>query len=303
MKTNLTLAAVLTCASASAFAADTWQSQYPTVRFGVTMGENEKDTIARYAPLEAWLEQRLGVEVEIATASSYDGIVQAISADQIEFAYLGSSSYAAAWTETGGGVVPLLTKARADGTSGYYSIIVTRCDSGITGIDGLEAKVMAFADPDSTSGYAVPYFNLVKEGFDPETFFETITFAGNHDAAVLGVAQGTFAASSAWANGPEDSAVTRMEDKGMLKEGEICQIWRSPEITGGPITARTNLPEGMANDIKRALTDMITEAPEVWAALEGENSDFVGWIEVEHDRYQWVIDMREWLRAQRRSQG
>ena len=302
MKSVLTIAAALVCAISAAFA-DNWQSKYPTVRFGVTMGENEKDTIARYAPLQAWLEERLGVKVEIATASSYDGIIQAIAADQIEFAYFGSSAYAAAWTETNGGVAPLLTKARADGSSGYFSLIVTRCDSGITSVDGLEGKVLAFSDPDSTSGYAVPYFNLVKEGYDPETFFRTITFAGNFDAALQGVAQGTFDGASAWANSPENNAMSRMVSRGMLREGEICQIWRSPEITGGPVAARTNLPAGMADDIKQALLDINEQAPDVWAALEGDSSEYIGWIEADHDRYQWVVDMREWLRAQRRSRG
>lgn len=302
MKTTLVLAATLTCAAAAA-SAETWQTEYPTVRFGVTMGENEKDTIARYAPLEEWLGERLGVDVEIVTASSYDGIIQAIAADQIEFAYLGSSSYAAAWSETKGGVIPLLAKARADGSSGYYSAIVTRCDSGITGVEGLAGKAFAFADPDSTSGYAVPYFNLVKEGFDPETYFGSVAFAGNHEAAIQGVAQGTFAGSSAWANSPEDGAVTEMVAKGMLKEGEICQIWQSPEITGGPITARSNLPAGMATDITKALADLATAAPAVWQALEGEDPEFVGMIEVTHDRYQWVIDMRDWLKEQRRIKG
>ena len=26
-----------------------------------------------------------------------------------------------------------------------------------------------------------------------------------------------------------------------------------------------------------------------------------GWIEVNHERYQWIVDMRDWLKKERRS--
>ena len=144
-------------------------------------GENEKDRIARYTPFEQYLEKDLGVEVEIFTAGSYDGVIQALGAGQIEFAFLGSSAYAAAYTGTDGAVEPLISRLRKDGTTGYYSVVVTRCEDGYASISDLEGKVLAFADPDSTSGYAVPYYNIAKE-VDPKTFFSAIPFSGSHGA-------------------------------------------------------------------------------------------------------------------------
>ncbi|MEL7150777.1 MAG: phosphate/phosphite/phosphonate ABC transporter substrate-binding protein, partial [Pseudomonadota bacterium] len=142
----LTTTALIALTATGAFAAD-WKEDYQVLKFGILSGENEKDRIARYTPFEEYLERELGVEVEIFTAGNYDGVIQAMAADQIEFAFLGSSSYAAAYTATDGGVEPLLSRLQNDGSTGYFSIIVTRCDSGLNDLASLEGKVLAFADP------------------------------------------------------------------------------------------------------------------------------------------------------------
>ena len=98
--------------------ADSWKDDYQVLKFGILSGENEKDRIARYTPFEEYLEKELGVEVEIFTAGNYDGVIQAIAANQIEFAFFGSSSYAAAYTATNGNVDPLISRLRNDGSTG-----------------------------------------------------------------------------------------------------------------------------------------------------------------------------------------
>jgi len=301
MKLFTTTAMALLVAS-SAIAQD-WKEDYQVVKFGILSGENEKDRIARYTPFEEYLERELGVEVEIFTAGSYDGVIQAMGADQIEFAFFGSSSYAAAYTETNGGVVPLVSRLQNDGSTGYYSVLVTRCDSGLTDLASLEGKVMAFADPDSTSGYAVPYFNLSKE-IDPKSYFSAIPFSGSHEAGVVGVVNGTFDAAATNETNETNGVVVRMVTKGMIDEGEACKIWTSPEITSGPLAARTNLPQGLIDAMKTAVMEIPEKDPEAFMEMSGGvDSTQKGWIEVDHERYQWIVDMREWLKAERRNAG
>ncbi|MDF0600720.1 phosphate/phosphite/phosphonate ABC transporter substrate-binding protein [Psychromarinibacter sp. C21-152] len=300
----MTTAALAALIAAPALA-DGWRDDYQVVKFGILSGENEKDRLMRNEPLRAYLEKELGVEVEIFTAGNYDGVVQAIAADQIEVARFGSSSYAAVYTATDGGVVPTLTTIAQNGNTGYHSIVVTRCDSGIESLDDAEGKVHAFADPDSTSGYAVPYFNFVeREGIDPTTYFAATPFSGSHEAGVQGVANGTFDTASTYQDNDEDGVYQRMERKGMLEEGVICKIWESPEITSGPWTFRKNLPEEMIEEITAAIEDFPTADPDgyklysSWSA-DNPNPD-AGFARVDHERYQWIIDMREWLKTQRR---
>lgn len=304
MKLFTTTALALLVASSAL--AEGWQDDYQVLKFGILSGENEQDRIMRNDPLRAYLAETLGVEVEIFTAGNYDGVIQALAADQIEIARLGSSSYAAAYTATNGGVVPTLTSEKMDGSTGYYSIVVTRCDSGIENLEDAAGKVHAFADPDSTSGYAVPYFNMVNlEGFKPEEHFGTVTFSGSHEAGVTGVVNGTFDTAATYQNNDADGVFQRMEDKGMIDAGLVCKIWESPEITAGPWTFRGNLPEALIEDVTAAIEAFPTADPEgyklysSWTA-EDPNPD-TGFVRVNAERYEWIVEMREWIKQERRS--
>jgi len=296
----LTATALIALTATGAFAAD-WKEDYQVLKFGILSGENEKDRIARYTPFEEYLERELGVEVEIFTAGNYDGVIQAMAADQIEFAFLGSSSYAAAYTATEGGVEPLLSRLQNDGSTGYFSIIVTRCDSGLNDLASLEGKVLAFADPDSTSGYAVPYFNLAKE-VDIESFFSATPFSGAHEAGVVGVVNGTFDAAATYMTNETNGIIPRMVTKGMIDEGVACPIWKSPEITSGPFTARANLPDSLKQDMKQAVLDIVEKDNAAFVEMTGgADSTQKDWIEVDHSRYEWIVAMRDWLKKERRS--
>lgn len=282
-----------------------WQEDYAVLKFGILSGENEQDRLERNEPLRAYLEAELGVEVEIFTAGNYDGVIQAMAADQIEIGRFGSSSYAAAYTATDGNVVPTLTTLKQDGTTGYYSIVVSRCDSGIESLADAEGLVHAFADPDSTSGYAVPYFNMVNgEDIIPEEFFGTVTFSGSHEAGVTGVVNGTFDTAATYMNNPENSVYTRMENKGMIEAGQVCTIWESPEITSGPWTFRGNLPAELIEDVTAAIESFPEADPEgykLYSSFDPDDANpSVGFTRVNAERYQWIIDMRAWLAEQRR---
>lgn len=277
-----------------------WKQTYKTIRFGITSSENEKDRLARWKGFTAYLEKQLGVKVEIYTAGSYDGVIQALASNQIEFANLGSSAYAAAYTESNGGVQPLLAQVDKEGASGYYSVVTVRCDSGYKKIEDLKGKVLAFADPDSTSGYAVPFFNLVKQGYDPKTYFSAVPFSGAHETGVMGVLNKQFDAAATYINTEKSGIPQRMEAKGMIPAGQICRIWQSPEITNGPLTTRNNLPADMINAVKTAIKDLPKNDPAVYKEITSGDETANGYIEVNHDRYQWIVEMREWLRKQRR---
>ena len=284
--------------------ADGWKDDYRIIRIGISSAENEADRMKRYEPWKDYLERTLGVEVELFTAGSYDGIIQALAADQIEVASIGSSAYAAAYTETNGGVVPLLATREANGATGYYSVITTRCDGPLKTLEDLKGKVVAFADPDSTSGYAVPFYNLVQQGFDPRSYFGATPFSGSHEAGVQGVVAGQFDAAATYISDLEgkDGIPQRMVTKGMIEAGAVCTIWTSPEITNGPVTARSNLPADLIEAIRAAYLAAPEADPAAFKAITGGDTSVAeGYIEVDHSRYQWIIDMRDWLKAQRRS--
>lgn len=284
--------------------AQDWKTDYRILRFGISSSENEKDRMIRNEPMRAYLEQQLGVEVEIFTAGSFDGIIQALASGQIEMARLGSSAYAAAYTESSGNVVPTLTNLHKDGSSGYVSVLVTRCDSGIKTLADAKGKVLAFADPDSTSGYTVPYFNMVeREGIDPKTFFRATSFAGSHESAVMGVVNGNFDVGATYQNNDDNGIYQRMEEKGMIDAGLVCKIWESPEITNGPLVFNKSLPPQLIEDVTLAMErfpEADVEAYRLYTSFTEEDANpAIGFQRVDHARYQWIVDMRDWLKQHR----
>jgi phosphonate transport system substrate-binding protein len=302
---RLATSALALLAATTALAED-WKEDYQVLKFGVLSGENEQDRMMRNEPMRAHLEETLGVEVEIFSAGNYDGVIQALAANQIEIARLGSSAYAAAYTATNGAVVPTLTTRKADGSTGYYSIFVTRCDSDIKSLEDAAGKIHAFADPDSTSGYTVPYFNMVtREGVKPEEFFGTVTYSGSHEAGVSGVVNGTFDTAATYQDNDRAGVYQRMEEKGMIEPGQVCKIWESPEITSGPWTFRKNLPEALIEDVTAAIESFPVADPEgfklysSWTEDDPNPDD--GFVRVDHERYQWIVDMRAWIKDHRRS--
>lgn len=291
--------AILVSAPASLLAG--YKDDFKKVRIGILSGENEKDRIARYEAFGEYMTKALGVPVEIFTASSYAGVMQAMAADQIEFAFYGSSSYAGAWKEMEGGVIPLATRVMDTGSTGYYSVIVVRTDSGYEKLDDLKGKTLAFADPNSTSGYAVPYYNLKKAGYNPETFFGAIPFSGAHETGVLGVYNGQYDAAATNIKSQTAGHPQRMAEKGMIEPGKIKWIWESPEITNGPFTARANLPQDLIDAATLALFKVGAEDPAAFEAMKAKGQ--IGWIAVNHERYEWIIEMRDEIKKMKRARG
>lgn len=291
----------ITCLLLPASLMAAWKDEIKEIKIGILSGENEKDRIQRYKPFAKYMEKQLGVPVEIFTASSYAGVMQAMAADQIEFAFYGSSSYAGAWKEMDGNIIPLASRVLDNGSTGYYSVIVVRSDSPYTTLDDLKGKTLAFADPNSTSGYAVPYFNLKKLGYDPESFFGSIPFSGAHETGVLGVYNGQYDAAATNIKSQVAGHPQRMAEKGMIEPGSIKWIWQSPEITSGPFTARANLPRDLVDEATLALFRIGSEDPEAFEAMKTKGQ--IGWVAVNHDRYEWIIEMRDEIKKMKRARG
>jgi ABC-type nitrate/sulfonate/bicarbonate transport system substrate-binding protein len=86
---SLTAAFAIT-AMASDASAD-WREKHKVLRIGSVTVETQGATISRYKPFVEYLQNKLGVKVEIFTASDYAGIVQALSAGQIHLARMGGA--------------------------------------------------------------------------------------------------------------------------------------------------------------------------------------------------------------------
>ncbi len=297
-------ATALTSTAALAQQAD-WREEVPVFRIGLLGGENEADRLRDHACQEAYLEERLGVDVQLFPASDYAGVLQGLLAGQLEFAGLGSSGYAGIVLQDETAVEPLYTVMQSDGSLGYYSVMYTLADSGIENLADMEGRSLAFADPNSTSGYLVPSYELAEQLGGPlEGYFGTTGFGGGHEQAVVAVLQGQYDAGVTWTSGVGDinqgysrGNLRSMVDRSMLDMDEINIIWQSNLITNGPRVIRTDLPQDLKDLVMGAMMQLQVQDRACFDAINDGES--MGYWPISHEFYLPIINMRREMQGER----
>ncbi|SFK66421.1 phosphate/phosphite/phosphonate ABC transporter substrate-binding protein [Falsiroseomonas stagni] len=282
-----------------------WAQQISTLRIGVLGGENEADRIGRYGGYARLIEETFGVPVRLFQASDYGGVVQAFAGRHIEIASMSPAAYAASWMESNGNVEPILKTQEADGSTSYIAVMYTRADSGITSLEQMRGRSMAWADPNSASGFLIPRAALRQAGVNPEAFFGRTGFAGGHEQAIVAVMGRQFDAGVTWASGvgnAEDGFNRGMlratAEKGMINMRDIRIIWRSGPIENGPIVVRKDLPQSFKDDMVAFHLALPAAAPDIHRAVERGN--VIGWVPARHEEYELFLQMRRDEAAERR---
>jgi phosphonate transport system substrate-binding protein len=275
-----------------------WRDQYKELSFGISSSENQRDAVARFEPFAAYMTKKLGVPVHILWGTDYAAIIQAMNSSKIQFAKIGSANYALGHKVMGDKIAPVGTDQDQSGSTGYYSVVVVRADSPYQKLEDLKGKVLAWADPNSTSGYAVPLYFMKKSGIDPATFFSKTPFSGSHELGVIGVVNGTFDAAADDLVSDTRSNVTRMEEKSMIAKGLTRNIWKSGLIPNGPYVMRTDLPNDLQSAYRDALLSLAREEPATYHDLG--LGDVKQIVPVSNDDYADVIAITQANDAERR---
>ncbi|WP_055046586.1 phosphonate ABC transporter substrate-binding protein [Devosia sp. A16] len=292
---NVLVATLALTMTGTAFAQD-----ISVLRIGLDGSENEADQIRKTECVAEGLKAATGVpEVQIFPSPDYNGVIQGLLGGTIDIAQMGASSYAAIVLQDPAAVDPILTTAGADGSTGYYSLLVARKDKGFTKLADLKGKKLGFADPDSTSGYLVPNVSLPADiGAPVAEFFGETGFGGGHENLVLGVLDGTWDAGTTfgsgvgdWAEGYTSGNLHTMVEKGILDTDDIVELWRSPQIPNGPLMVSNKLPEDLKAKIQAFFLELPTKDHACFVGFSGgENTAYV---EVDPSFYDTIVAARK----------
>ncbi len=292
--------------SASPGWAQSWKEKYPELVLALVPAENATGTIDRYTPFVNYLSKELGVKVTLRVANDYTAVIEGQKNRQIHIGYYGPGSYARANTVSGGNVVPFVTTKNSDGSIGYYSVMYVRAESPYKSIEDLKGTTLGYVDVESTSGYKAPNFFLTQQGFPIDKYFKLAQTTGSHENAVLALASGTVDSAVNWWNSEDDSNLTRMLNKGMVKKpdgspmtkADFRIIWKSPLLPGSPFAYLSDMPD----DLKKAIVKAFMEAPEKDKAMYAKMSDGkdIGFVEVTAKDYEESVKMNLWLDQQRK---
>ena len=157
-----------------------------------------------------------------------------------------------------------------DGAPTYHSVIVARADSGITSVEQLRGRTIAFEEETSTDGYFLPVTTLRQLGLPVVQVAEPssqpapdevgFVFSGDDENTVFLLLDGRVAAGALSAEDLPENAGSRV--------GELVTIGRSIDVPRHGVVARTDLDPALT----QALTEVLSglhETAEGREVLEG----------------------------------
>jgi phosphonate transport system substrate-binding protein len=301
MTRRLLLATAAITLSATASFAQDWKAKYPELVYAVVPAENASGVTERMGPWMAYLSKQLGVKVTLRIASDYAAVIEGQRAGSIHIGDYGPSSYIRAHTVTNGGVEAFASMRAADGSTGYFSVAYAKASAQGAKLEDFKGKNLCLVDPNSASGNNVPLYSMSKMGIEPDKFFAKVTNAGSHENAVMAVQQGTCDVAFNWWNTEDDSNLTRMVNKGMVKKEDFKIVFRSEKIPGSPYAFLANLPA----DLKAAIRTAFFDSPKNDKAAFDRLSDgkSPGFAPAQHSDYKVTEELQKFVDGLRKKSG
>jgi phosphonate transport system substrate-binding protein len=239
----------LLAAAGIAFAASAHAQE---INFGIISTDSTSVQKDKWEPLLADMRKRTGLDVKAYYAPDYNGVIEAMRFNKIQFAWFGNKSAMEAVDRANGEVFVRLVYA--DGSMGYYSLLITHKDSPLKSLDDVLKQPRQWSlgngDPNSTSGNLVPgYYLWGQNNIDINTHFKAVR-VGSHGANILGVLNHQVDVAT---NNTEE--LDRLKEKQPEKFADLRVLWKSPLIPSDPFVWRKDLPADVKAKIKGFLLD------------------------------------------------
>ena len=210
---------------------------------------NPQQVIEDIKPVVAYLERYTGVPVKGFVTLDYGSSVEAMRNSHADLAFVDPLAFMMAHELIG--VRPLLLEVYHEGRPTYHSNIWVRRDSGITKLEDLAGKTIAFADPVDMSGYLLPRDiferkSLVRGVVKPSGgFFSRVYFAGGDEQAMQAVFNKFVDAA-----GVSQYAYLLLRPE---QRDEVISLARSIESPSHLLMSRRDLSEVLRRRIREAL--------------------------------------------------
>ncbi len=145
------------------------EEQEKALNFGIISTESQQNLKPQWTPFLQDMEKKLGVKVNAFFAPDYAGIIQGMRFNKVDIAWYGNLSAMEAVDRANGQV--FAQTVAADGSPGYWSVLIVNKDSPINNLNDLLAKrkdlTFGNGDPNSTSGFLVPVTTSLPKTISP----------------------------------------------------------------------------------------------------------------------------------------
>ena len=231
----------------AAFAAPAAAELPKELNFGIISTESTQNLKQDWEPMLNDLAKKSSMKINAFFAPDYAGIIEAMRFNKVQVAWYGNKSAMEAVDRANGEV--FVQTLAADGSPGYWSLLVVHKDSPLKSIDDVikNAKnlTMGNGDPNSTSGFLVPgYYAFALNNLDPRTSFKRMVTA-NHETNLLAVANKQVDVAT-----NNNESLDRLQMKVPAKAADIRAIWKSPLIPSDPFVWRKDLDSEAKSRVK-----------------------------------------------------
>ncbi len=144
-----------------------------TVVFALKPDKDPEKMQEEKGKLEAYLGKELGKKVEVVIPLSSAVILQGLENGSIDAGYLSGTDMVGV---KDAGTGEILVAGEIEGNPWYKSYWISLKEKPYTSVEDLKGKSVAFSSATSTSGFVIPYWDLVKKGLlekgdKPEKYF------------------------------------------------------------------------------------------------------------------------------------
>ncbi len=236
---------LLSLSSAVAIAAG--KADPDLLRVALLPDESSATVIKNNAGLKAYLEKQLGKKVEIVVTTDYSSMIEAMRHGRLDLGYFGPLSYVLAKSKSS--IEPFAARLHKGSTT-YQAVVIANVAAGITKIEDIKGKNMAYGDIASTSSHLIPKAMLQKKGLEAKKDYEE-HFVGSHDAVALAVQNG-----HAQAGGLSKTIFETLLEKKTIDPAKIKVIAVSDSYPEYPWAMRSDLSPALKEKVKSAFLSL-----------------------------------------------
>jgi len=270
---SIVVGAAIAAVSAFSAAAETW-------RLAVTDVEGMERLQLEWGPFKEALETATGETFEFFAVNSRTAAAEALRGETVDFVVSGPAEYVVINKLTD--ATPLIGLGRPD----YHCAIIVRADSGMSTMQDLKGKTVAFGDIGSTSNMLCPMQVLADHGVDPINDIEKIHTSRNiaHEALKAGDVDAIGSNAGSWLN------VRNKETD--LPYGFFKMLGRSGDLPNDMIMVGAHVPEEAAMKVRDAILENKATIIAGITAHE-ENDKYIGMdlVAIEDSAYDYVRSM------------
>lgn len=270
---SIVLGAAIAAVSAFSAAAETW-------KLAVTDVEGMERLQLEWGPFKEALEAATGETFEFYAVNSRTAAAEALRGETVDFVVSGPAEYVVINKLTD--ATPLIGLGRPD----YHCAIIVRADSGMSTMQDLRGKKVAFGDIGSTSNMLCPMQVLADHGVDPINDIEKIHTSRNiaHEALKAGDVDAIGSNAGSW------MGVRNKETD--LPYGFFKMLGRSGDLPNDMIMVGAHVPEDAAMKVRDAILENKASIIAGITAHE-ENDKYIGMdlVAIEDSAYDYVRSM------------